>query len=191
MGGDASVVGVGVLNVRNAIVVIVGVEVVRNSVRIQIARPRELVDAAVVIVVLIVPTGACAVVVFIGYAVVVVVHGVLVRQIEFANGTDVGVRVVDGRIEVAVGGHVAWVEAQRLESIVINGPFEDAVVIVVPVINIEDTIVVVVVRVGSITSVESLEQVVDAIVIVVEVSKVVDTVVVVVTGPGFFEEGGI
>ena len=48
-----------------------------------------------------------------------------------------------------------------------------------------------VVGVGPITTVESLQQVVDTVVVVVKVSEVVNTVVVVVASPGFFKEGGV
>ena len=102
LGGDAGVVGVGVFNVENAIAVIVRVKVIRHAVRVKIAGPRELVDAPIVVIVFVVSAWTCPVVVFIGHAVVVVVHGVLISEVELTNRVT-GPRM-DGRgVKVAVG----------------------------------------------------------------------------------------
>ena len=175
-------------NIRDAVVVIVGVEVIGRTVRIQVAGPCELVNASVVVIVFVVATRSSAVVVLIGHAVVVVVHGILVSEVEIANGTNVGVRMVDGRVKISVGGNVSRVQSLGFKRIVVNRPFENTVVVIVPVVNVENTVVVVVVRVGSVAAVKPFEEVVNAVVVVVKVGQIVDTVVVVVACPSFFKE---
>ena len=150
-----------------------------------------MVDAPVVVIVFIVATWSGAIVVLVGHAVVVVVHGVLVSEVEIANRPNVGVGVVDRGVEVAVRGDVAWVKALSLKSIIIDWPFKNTVVVVVPIIDVENTVVVMVVRVGPITSVKSLKQVVNAVVVIVKVVKVVDAIVVVVARSCFFQEGRV
>ena len=98
---DAGVVRVSVVHVENAVVVVVGVEVIGRSVCVDIAGPSELIDSTVVIVVLVVATGSCSVAVFVGDAVVVVVHRILVGEVEVANGT-AGPRVDGRRVEIAI-----------------------------------------------------------------------------------------
>ena len=187
---NGSVIGMSVLFVGNAVAVIVGVKVVRGAISVEVARPRELVNSTVVVVVFVVSAGAGTVAVLVGHAIVVVVHGVLVSEVEVANRTT-RPGVNGGGVEVAVGRNVSWIKALRFEGIVINGALENAVVVIVPVVHVQNTVVVVVVRVGAVTAVEALEQVVNAVVVVVKVVKVVDTIVVVVASPGLFEEGRI
>ena len=98
---DAGVVRVSVVHVENAVVVVVGVKVIGRSVCVDVAGPGELIDSTVVVVVLVVATGSCSVAVFVGDAVVVVVHRILVGEVEVANGT-AGPRVDGRRVEIAV-----------------------------------------------------------------------------------------
>ena len=180
----------GVAHVGDAVAVVVRVKVVGRTVRIKVAGPRELVNTTVVVIVLIVATRSSTVGVFVGDAIVVVVHGVLVSEVEVANYS-AGPRV-DGRgVEVAVGGDVSWVKTLGFEGVVIDGALKDTVVIVVPIVHIKDTVVVMVVGVGAVAAVKSLEQVVDAVVVVVQIVEVVDTVVVVIAGSGFLKEGRV
>ena len=116
------------------------------------------------------------------------VHGVLVGEVEIANLADVVVGVFNRGIEVAVGRHVPGVETQRFEGVVVDGPFEDTVVVIVPVVHVKDTVVVVVVRVRAVATVEPLKQVVNAVVVVIEIVEVIDPVVVVVACLRLFEE---
>ena len=180
----------GVAHVGDAVAVVVRVKVVRRTVRIKVAGPGKLVNTTVVVIVLIVATRSSAVGVFVGHAVVVVVHGVLVSEVEVANHS-AGPRVNGRGVKVAVGGDVSWVKTLSFEGVVIDGALKDTVVVVVPVVHVKDAVVVVVVGVGAVAAVESLEQIVDAVVVVVQVIEVVDTVVVVVAGSGFLKEGRI
>ena len=180
-----------VIHIENTVIVVVGVKVVRCSIGVEVARPGELVNAPVVVIVLVVSASSCAIAVLVGHAIVVVVHRVLVSEIEVADGPDVGVGVINRRVEVAIGGNVPRVEALCFEGIVIDWSLKDAIVVIVPVVDVKDTVVVMVVRVGAVASIESLEQVVDSVVVVIKVVKVVDAVVVVVACTCFFKEGGI
>ena len=87
LGGDGGVVGVSVRFVGNTVAVIVRIEVVGRAVRIKVAGPGELVNSAVVIVVLVVASWASTVAVLIGHTVVVVVHRVLVCEVEVADSS--------------------------------------------------------------------------------------------------------
>ena len=64
--------------VDDAVVIVVIVEVILSAVAIEIAWPSELIDAGVVIVVLIVGATPAAIDVFIGDAVVIVIHQILI-----------------------------------------------------------------------------------------------------------------
>ena len=75
----------------------------------------------------------------------------------------------------------------RFKGIVINGPLKNTVVVIVPVIDIKDTVVVVIVGVGTVAPVKSLEEVVNTVVVIVKVIQIVNTVVVVVTSIGFLK----
>ena len=180
----------GVADVGDAVAIVVSVKVVGRAIRIKVAGPRELVNAPVVVIVFVVATGASAIGVFVGHAVVVVVHRVLVSEVKVANcSTGPG---VDGRgVEVAVGGNVSWIKALSFEGIVVNGALKDTVVVIVPVVHVKDAVVVVVVRVSAVAAVKSLKQVVDTVVVVVQIVEVVDAVVVVVASSGFLEEGRV
>ena len=112
-----------VVDVKDAVIVVVVVKVIRYAIRIQVARPCELVNAAVVVIVFVVAAGPSTVAVFVRDTVVVVIHGVLVGQIEIADRPDVVVRMDDVWIEVAVGGDVARIQPLSLECFVIDGPF--------------------------------------------------------------------
>ena len=73
--------------VGNTVAVIVRIEVIGRAVRIKVAGPGELVNSAVVIVVLVVASWASTVAVLIGHTVVVVVHRVLVCEVEVADNS--------------------------------------------------------------------------------------------------------
>ena len=176
--------------VEDTVVVVVLVEVVLHAVAVKVARPRELVDAPVVIVVFVVSAGTGAVAVLVGHAVVVVVEGVLVNDVVLTD-LNVGPGVNRGGDHEAVRGHVLWVQAKGLEGGVIDRSFQNTVVVVVPIVGVKDTVVVMIVGVCSIAAVEAFEQVVNAVVVVVKVRKIVDSVVVVVFQPGLLEEGGV
>ena len=176
--------------VEDTVVVVVLVEVVLHAVAIKVARPRELVDAPVVVVVFVVSAGTGAIAVLIGHAIVVVVEGVLVNDVILTD-LNVGPRVNRGGDHEAVCGHVLRVQAQRLKGGVVDWPFQNTVVVVVPIVSVEDAVVVVVVGVRAVAAVEALEQVVNAVVVVVQIRKIVDAVVVVVFQPGLLEEGGV
>ena len=113
-----------------------------------------MVDTSVVVVVFIETSCSRTVAVFIGNSVVVVVEWMLVCKIECAD-CSVGPWVNGGRDDKAVGRYVSWIESLCLKSIVIDWSFEDTIVVVVPVIDVEDAVVVVVEWIGSITPIES------------------------------------
>ena len=176
--------------VKDAVVVVVLVEVILHAVTVEVARPGELVDAPVIVVVFVISAGSRPVAVLVGHTVVVVVKGVLVNEVILAD-LHVGPWVDGGGRHKAVRGHVLWVQPKGLKGGIIHRPFQNSVVIVVPVIGVEDPVVVVVVGVRAVAAVKALEQVIDAVVVVIEVRKVVDAVVVVVFQPGLLEEGGV
>ena len=180
-----------VVHVQNAVVVVVGVKIIGRTVCVKVAGPGELIDSSVVVVVFVVATRSNAIAVFVGDTVVVVVHRVLIGEVEVPHRSNVGVGVLNVWVEIAIGRDVTRVKALGFERIVIDRTFKDTVVVVVPIVQVKDTVVVVVVRVGTVAPVEALEQIVDAVVVVVKVVEIVDAVVVVVTGPGFFEERGV
>ena len=185
---DACIVGVSILNVGRSVVVVVRVKVVGDAVPIHVTRPSELVNSAVVVVVLIITAWSSAVAVFIGHAIVVVVHWILVGEVEIAHGST-GPRVNGGRVKVTVRRDVSRVQSLCFKGSEVNGTFENTVVVVIPIVSIQNTVVVVVVRVRAETSVKPLQQIVDAVVVVIKVVEVVDTVVVVVACLCLFEEG--
>jgi len=115
-----------------------------------------LVDTSVVVVVFVEASCSRAIAVFIGNTVVVMVEWVLVCKIECAN-CSVRPWVNSGRDDKTIGRYISRIESLCFKRIVIDWPFEDTVVIVIPVIDIEDTVVVVVKWICSITSVESLD----------------------------------
>ena len=77
----------GVRFIGNTVAVIVRVKVIGRTVRLEVAGPGELVNSAVVVVVLVVASWASTVAVLIGHTVVVVVHRVLVCEVEVANSS--------------------------------------------------------------------------------------------------------
>ena len=77
----------GVRFIGNTVAVVVRVEVIWRTVRIEVAGPGKLVNSAVVVVVLVVASWASTVAVLIGHTVVVVVHRVLVCKVEVANSS--------------------------------------------------------------------------------------------------------
>ncbi len=100
--GDACVIWVSVAHVINAVTIVVVVEVILDAIVVEIARPLELVNSGVVIVVFIIAAWSCAIRIFIGHAIVVVVHWVLIGEVESANWLP-SPRVDDVLIEAAVG----------------------------------------------------------------------------------------
>ena len=84
--GLCGIPGVHVFNVHDAVVVVVLVEVVLDTVRVEVAGPVELVDPAVVVVVLIIGASARPIDVLIGYPIVVVIHWILVDQVVESYG---------------------------------------------------------------------------------------------------------
>ena len=177
----------GIVNIEDAVVVVIVVKVVGNAVRVKVARPGKLVNSSVVIVVFIVASCTRSIAVFVGYTVVVVVHWILVSKIEISNGPNVGVVMHNACIQITVGGNVSWVKAESLKSLVINRSFQNSVVVVIPVINVRDSIVIVVVWVRSIATVESLEEIVNSVVVIVQIVQVINAIVVVVTKVGFLK----
>ena len=86
-------------------------------------------------------------------------------------------------------GHVPWVIAERLERIEVEQALENAIVVVVPVKMVEDAIIVVIIRVRSVASIETFDQIVDAVVVVVKVIEIIDSVVVVSTSRWLLQHG--
>ena len=109
------------------------------------------------------------------------IHWVLVSEIKRTDLANVGIGMLDGCVEVAVRRHVAGIESLGFKSVVINGSFQDSIVVIVPVIDVKNAVVVMVVRVGPVATVKAFKQVKDAVVVVVKVVEVVDPIVVVVT----------
>ena len=92
-------------NVVHTVAIVVEVEVVLQTVAVEVARPLELVNPAIVVVILIVGATAGAIGVVIGYPIVVVVHRILVDAVAGADRSP-GPRVDCGGIDVAVGADV-------------------------------------------------------------------------------------
>ena len=104
-GCDRSIVWMGIIDVCNVVVVVVWVEVIHEAIRIVVARPCELVDSSVVVVVFIEASCSRTIAVFIGNTVVVVVEWVLVCKIECAD-CSVSPWVNSGRDDKAVGRYI-------------------------------------------------------------------------------------
>ena len=146
-----------------------------------------MVDTSVVVVVFIEASCSRTIAVFIGNTVVVVVEWVLVCKIECAD-CSVSPWVNSGRDDKAVGRYISRIESLCFKSIIIDWAFEDTVVVVIPVIDIEDAIVVVVKWVCTVTSVESFDEIVNSIVVVIKIVEVTDSIVVVIVSVGFFNK---
>ena len=181
--GLCAVPRVFVPNVVHTVAVVVEIEVVLQAVAVEIARPCELVNPAIVVVILIVGAATSAIGVVIGYSIVVVVHGILVDAVAGADRSS-GPWVDCGGFDVAVGADVFRVST----LCVIYRSLEDTVVVVVPVEFIENAVVVVVERVCPVASVKALDEVVNSVVIVIEVVQVIDSIVVVILGLGLLKE---
>ena len=93
-----------------------------------------------------------------------------------------------GRDDETVGGYVSRIESLCFESIIIDWPFENSVIVIIPVVNVENTVIVMVEWVGSIATIESLDKVVNTVVVVVKIVEVANSVVIVVVFVGFFNE---
>ncbi len=91
--------------VVHTVAIVVEVEVVLQTVAVEVARPLELVNPAIVVVILIVGATAGAIGVVIGYPIVVVVHRILVDAVAGADRSP-GPRVDCRGIDVAVGADV-------------------------------------------------------------------------------------
>ena len=91
--------------VVHTVAIVVEVEVVLQTVAVEVARPLELVNPAIVVVILVVGATAGAIGVVIGYPIVVVVHRILVDAVAGADRSP-GPRVDCRGIDVAVGADV-------------------------------------------------------------------------------------
>ena len=95
---------------------------------------------------------------------------------------------VDGiRFEIAVSADIPRVSPLG----VVNRSFENAVVVVIPILLVQNAIIVVVEGIGSIATVEALDQIADAVIVIIEVIEITDTIIVVILGVGLLEEEAI
>ena len=89
-------------------------------------------------------------------------------------------RVNCSRNDETIGRYVARVESLCFESIVIDWALEDPVVVVIVVVDVEDTVVIMVEWVCAVASVKTLDEIINPVVIVIEIIEVTNTIVVVV-----------
>ena len=168
-----------VFDVVNTVTVVIVVKVVLNPIVVEVTRPLELVYSCVIVIIFVVSSWSCTIGVFVGNAVVVVVHWILICDVEWPDSFACP-RVDDVLIESAVSRNIARIQAKGFQCIDINWTFENSIVVVVPVICVENSVIVVVEWVGAVATVKSLKQVINSIVVVVKVGQVVDSIVVVV-----------
>ena len=144
-----------VVDVVNAIAIIIVIEVILDAVTVKVTRPFELVNSCIVIIIFVVTTWSRAIWIFICHSIVIVIHRILVCEIECANRLS-GPRVDNGRVKATVCAHIKWVKAECFECSYIDWPFKNTVIVVIPILCIKDSIIVVVKWVGAIASIESL-----------------------------------
>ena len=92
----------GVFDVVNTVAVVIVVEVVLDAIVVKVTRPLELVNSCIVVVIFVVPSWPRTIAVFVGNAVVIVIHWILVCEVECPDSLS-GPRVDDVLIESAVG----------------------------------------------------------------------------------------
>ena len=98
----------GVGDVVNTVVVIICVEVILDAVTVKVTWPFELVNTSVVVIVFIVTSRSRAIRVFVGDAIVIVVHWILVCKVERSDWLS-SPWVDDVWVEAAVGTDISWV----------------------------------------------------------------------------------
>ena len=81
---------------------------------------------------------------------------------------------------IAICGNIARIESLCFKSIVVNRPFENTIIVIIIIIDIEDSIVIVIKRVCTKATIESFQQIVDSIVVIIKIVQIADSIVVVV-----------
>ncbi len=105
IGCDRAVPGVGVPEVDDAVIIVILIPVILQSVTVEITWPYELIDTCIIVIVLIIRSSSRSVNVLICDAVVVMVEGVLIHKItrpdnEPSPGVNCGWRHVTIRSDV-------------------------------------------------------------------------------------------
>ena len=156
----------GVSDIVNAVTVVIVIKVVLDAITVKVTWPFELVNTSVVIVVFVITSRSRAVGVFIGNAIVIVIHWVLVCKVECSNCLS-SPWVNDAWVKASVSTNIPWVQTECFKGCNVYWPFENTVVVIVPILCIENTVVIVVEWIGSITSIETFEKVINSIVVIV------------------------
>ena len=116
-----------------------------------------MVDSAIVIIVLVVSACTRTVTVFVRNSIVVMIKWVLISKIETANlRCRCDPRVNRCRNNESICGNISGVESLCFKCCVIDRSLENTVVVIIPVIDIKNAVVVVVEWVGPVATVKSL-----------------------------------
>ena len=103
------------------------------------------------------------------------VHWVLIYQVVESNSLT-GPGMNSGGVHVTIRGDVPWVVSLG----VVHWPLKDAVVVIVPVELVPDSVVVVIQWVRSVATIEPLDQIVDSVVVIIQIVQIVNAIVVVI-----------